>query len=164
MLGVIFLGMLLLGPCLHAQTAPLPATAAESLTGQKMQFPSALKGMPAVCVFSFSREATEKTRAWMTPLNQDGINVWSVVELEAAPAMVHGMIRSSMRKSTPPALQAHSLILTKDDKAWKRALAMKDDKLPVVMVLDTAGRVVWTHEGLYSGEAYEELKTKLTER
>jgi len=39
----------------------LPVTQAETLTGQKLEFPLALAGKPAVCVFGFSREAGDKT-------------------------------------------------------------------------------------------------------
>jgi hypothetical protein len=60
--------------------------------------------MPAVCVFGFTKEAGDKTKVWMTKLNDDGLPVWSIAELESAPALVRGMIRGSMRKGTPAAL------------------------------------------------------------
>ena len=66
-----------------------------------------------------------------------------------------------MRKGTPQALLEHSLVMTKDEKAWKNALGATDDKLPIVAVLDAAGNVVWTYEGLLGDEAYSELKAKL---
>ena len=78
----------------------LPVTPAETLSGQKLEFPSALAGKIAVCVFGFSKEAGVRTKTWMTRLSQDGINSWSIANLEKAPAMVRGMIRSSMRKGT----------------------------------------------------------------
>jgi predicted transcriptional regulator len=71
------------------------------------------------------------------------------------------MIRSSMRKATPKPLLDRSLILTKDEKVWKAAVGSKQDNLPVVVLLDAAGKVQWTYEGLFADEAYLELKTKL---
>ncbi len=71
------------------------------------------------------------------------------------------MIRGSMRKGTPQALLAHSLILTKDEKAWKRTVAVKQDNLPVVVLFDAGGLILWTYEGLFGDEPYRELKTKL---
>src|SRR6202140_3928570 len=100
----------------------LPMTQAETLAGQKLEFPAALAGKAAVCVFGFSKEAGDRTKVWMTRLSQDGINSWSIANLEGAPALVRGMIRSSMRKGTPPPLLERSLIMTKDEKAWKHAL------------------------------------------
>jgi hypothetical protein len=40
------------------------------------------------------------------------------------------------------------------------AVGAKDDKLPVVVVLNAAGKIVWTYEGLPGDDAYNELKAK----
>jgi hypothetical protein len=144
-----------------ARAENLPVTPAETLTGQKLAFPAALLGKSAVCVFGFSKEAGERTKVWMTRLSQDGINSWSVANLEGAPALVRGMIRSSMRKGTPQALLERSLILTKDEKVWKHAVGAKQDNLPVVVLFDATGRLLWTYEGLFGDEPYRELKTRL---
>jgi hypothetical protein len=139
----------------------LPITPVETLAGQKLSFPAALAGKPAVCVFGFSKEAGDHIKDWMARLRKDSVNAWSVANLEGAPALVRGMIRSSMRKGTPPSLLERSLIMTKDEQAWKRALGARDDKLPVVTVLDEAGNIVWTYEGLADDEAYSKLRAKL---
>jgi hypothetical protein len=139
----------------------LPVTSAETLSGQKLEFPTAIAGKPAVCIFGFSKEAGDKIKVWMSRLSQDGINAWTIADLEGAPTMVRPMIRSSMRKGTPKPLLDRSLILTKDEKAWKAAVGAKQDNLPVVVLLDAAGKVRWTYEGLFADEAYRELKTKL---
>lgn len=140
---------------------PLPTTPGETLAGGKLEFPTALAGKPVVCIFGFSKEAGDKTKVWMSKLNESGVNAWSVAELEAAPALVRGMIRSSMRKGTPQPLLERSVILTKDDKAWRQAVGSKNDKLPVVVVLDAKGQIVWTFEGVSNDESLRELKTKL---
>jgi hypothetical protein len=111
-------------------------------------------------VFGFSKEAGDRTKEWMARLSKDDVNAWSVANLEGAPALVRGMIRSSMRKGTPQPLLEHSLIMTKDAQAWKRALGAGDDKLPVVIVLDSKGNIVWTYEGVADEGAYRELQAK----
>ena len=123
-------------------------------------FPTALAGKPAVCVFGFTKEAGDKTKAWMTSLNDAGIPAWSIAELESAPALVRGMIRSSMRKGTPVALLDRSLVFKKDAKAWKTALAVKQESVPVVVVLDSAGQVAWAYEGVFLEEALHEVESK----
>jgi hypothetical protein len=139
----------------------LPVTPAETLAGQKLEFPTALAGKPAVCVFGFSKEAGDRTKVWMNRLAQDGVNAWSVANLEGAPALVRGMIRGSMRKGTPQPLLARSLIMTKDAKAWKLALGATQDNLPMVVVFDSTTQVQWKYEGLFGDEPYRELKTRL---
>ena len=153
--------LLVLGARWAAAAENLPVTQAETLTGQKLEFPTALAGKPAVCVFGFTKEAGDRTKVWMTHLSQDGINAWSVANLESAPALVRGMIRSSMRKGTPRPLLERSLILTKDEKAWKHALAVNQNNLPVVVLLDASGHLLWTYEGLFADEPYREIKTRL---
>jgi len=113
------------------------------------------------CVFGFTKVPGEQTKAWMARLSQDGVNAWSVANLEGAPAFVRGMIRSSMRKGTAPPLLDRSLIMTKDEKSWKSALGVKQANLPVVVLLDAKGQVLWTYEGLFADSPYQELKSKL---
>jgi hypothetical protein len=153
--------LLLVAGCCLAASDNLPVTPAETLADQKIVFPTALAGKAAVCVFGFSKEAGDRTKVWMTRLSQDGINAWSIANLEGAPGLVRGMIRSIMRKGTPQPLLERSLILTKDEKAWKRAVGSKQDNLPVVVLLDGKGQILWTHEGPFGDEPYRELKTRL---
>ena len=138
----------------------LPSSHAETLTGQKLEFPAALRGRSAVCVFGFSKGAGDLTKVWMERLNQDGVNVWSVAELEKAPALVRGMIRGSMRKGTPQSLLGHSLILTRDTDLWERAVSASGETLPVVVVFDADGQILWKYQGAFSDEKYRELKEK----
>ena len=158
-IAVVGVSLLLLSG--RAAAESLPVTQAETLTGQKLEFPTALAGKPAVCVFAFNKEAGDRTKAWMTRLSQDGINAWSVANLESAPALVRGMIRGSMRKGTPQPLLERSLILTKDEKAWKHAVGANQNNLPVVVVFDAAGHPLWTYEGLFGEEPLREIKTRL---
>jgi hypothetical protein len=146
---------------LVAAAESLPVTPAETLSGRKLEFPTDLAGKAAVVVFGFSREAGDLTKVWMTRLSQDGINCWSVANLEKAPAMVRGMIRGSMRKGTPASQLDHSLILTKDNKRWAQAVGLKQESQSVVVLLDAAGKILWTFEGPFSDQAYQQLKSKL---
>ena len=151
---------------LHIAAAEaIPSSHAETLTGQKLEFPAALlgklPGKPAVCVFGFSKSAGDLTKVWMTRLNEDGVNVWSVADLEKAPSLVRGMIRSSMRKGTPQALLDHSLILTKDTDLWERAVGAAGESLPVVVLFDASGQIVWKYQGAFGDEKYRELKERL---
>jgi hypothetical protein len=154
--------VLLAGTRISAAAEVLPVTPAETLTGKQLSFPAALAGKETVCVFGFSKEAGDRAKDWMARLSKDGVNAWSVANLEGAPALVRGMIRSSMRKGTPQPLLEHTVIMTKDKQAWEHALGARDDKLPVVGVLDADGSIVWMYEGLSTNDAYTELKAKFS--
>jgi hypothetical protein len=148
--------VLFVSASLAAQT--LPSTEAETLTGRKLDFPKALAGQPVVCVFSFSKEAGEKTNEWMKPLLAAGINAYSVAHLEGAPRLVRGLIRGGMRKSMPANQHDRSLILTRDEKAWRAALEVKDDRQPIAVKLDATGRIVARRAGPFDPRFVAELK------
>ncbi len=154
------IALLLLTSTAHA-AENLPVTPAETLSGHKLEFPTALAGKTAVCVFGFSKGAGDRTKVWMERLSHDGIDAWSVANLEKAPAMVRGMIRGGMRKGTPASQLDHSLIMTKDEQIWRQALGVKQDNLPVVVLLDSSGQIFWKYEGVFSDEAYQQLKSRL---
>jgi hypothetical protein len=68
---------------------------------------------------------------------------------------------SGSRLQTPQPLVERSLIVTKDGKAWQRAVKAKQGKLPLVVLLDAMGQVLWTYAGVADDEAYREPKTSL---
>ncbi len=144
-----------------ALPAVLPVSQAETLGGHKLAFPTALAGKPAVCLFGFSKEAGDGVKVWMARLMKDGVEAWSIADLEEAPSLIRGMIRGSMKHDTPAALYERSLVLTKDTKAWKQVLGATKDSLPVAALIDAQGRLVWTYEGNFGDEPYRELRSRL---
>jgi len=145
----------------YAAEAGLPSTHGENLNGQQIEFPGVLQGKVSVCVFGFSKTAGDPAKAWMTRLEKEGIEAWSVADLEGAPSLVRGMIKSSMRKGTSESLRGRSLVLTKDEKAWKQALGATQPDLPVVAVFDSNGQTAWTYEGLVGADVLKRVKAKL---
>ncbi len=166
--NVLFFGLLF---CLASSPTLLwaqayPITHAETLSGAKIDFPEAIQGKAVVCVFAFSHEAGGKIRPWTDALSKDqvipvGTELWSVADVEGAPSIVRGMIRSSFRKSTPQSLWEHTLVMTSNSKVWQRALHVTHDKVPMVVLFDASGHVTWIHEGLFDSAALDELKAHL---
>ena len=147
--------VLFLASLLAAQS--LPSTAGETLDGRKVSFPEMLAGKPAVCVFSFSREAGEKVQAWMEPLVKANAEAYSVAHLEAAPRLVRGMIRRGMRSAMPDNMRGRAIILTANEKAWKQALGVADERLPVVVKLDAGGAMRERFAGAFDARVLERL-------
>ncbi len=141
--------------------APLPKAEAETLSGRKVTLPEVYGGRPAVVVWSFSRDAGERVKDWMSPLTKDGLNAYSAAMLEAAPRFIRPMIRSGMKKDTPSNQLDRNLLLYKDEQAWRGALGLKNDKVPLIVLVDAAGGVVWSYSGGYDAKAMAELKQRL---
>ncbi|MBX9593440.1 MAG: hypothetical protein K2X46_03685 [Roseomonas sp.] len=149
-LGLIILAV---AGSLAAQT--VPSSEGETLSGLKIRFPDFLAGKQAICVFSFSREAGESTRAWMDRLWKAGVDAYSIANIEAAPRLVRGMIRRGMKSGMPADYHPRSLVLTRDEKAWKAALQVTDDKSPVIVRFDASGKITERYSGPFDARALE---------
>ena len=155
--------LVLMGLTFRASAQDLPVTAAESIDGKKLQFPSALRGSVVTCVFGFGKDSSDKAGVWLESLMGDGISAWSVVNLETVPAVVRSTIRIAMRKGTPKELLGRSLIVSKFYKEWKQILEIQQDNLPVVVLFDADGKIVWKRRGTFSASISDELKAKIAE-
>lgn len=143
-----------------APGAVFPAIEANSLTDMKVRFPEVAKGKPAVAVFSFSREASEASKAWGDRFEKEKPgSVYIVPVLEGAPRLVRGLIRSGMRKEINKGLHSRTLPLYSGEKEWKARLGFKAgrEKDPFLAFLDGEGKVAWLHHGPYSASAYDQL-------
>jgi hypothetical protein len=142
-----------------ALAQPWPVTEGETLTGKKVALPTVFAGRSVVLVFSFSRNAGEKVRDWLEPLLKEGRDAWSVASLEAAPQLIRPIIRGGMRKDMTPALRERTIVLYKNDKAWRKSLdvdRVKDDA-PVLIMLDAAGKPVWRHNGFFDAAVLAQI-------
>ncbi|HEY1760503.1 MAG TPA: hypothetical protein VGG72_34330 [Bryobacteraceae bacterium] len=151
----------LMGGALSLKAQDLPVAPAETIDGKKLEFPTALRGSIATCVFGFGKDSADKVDIWLESLSGDNINAWSVVNLETVPAVARGTIRVSMRIGTPAALRGHSLVISKDYKEWKNILEIQQDNLPVVVLFRADGKIVWKRRGTFSASIADELKAQI---
>lgn len=156
--------VMLASVCVQAQAlapgAPFPAIETNSLADAKVRFPDASKGKPALAVFSFSREASEASKAWGERFEKDKPgSVYIVPVLEGAPRLIRGLIRSGMRKEIPSFLHGRTIPIYAGEKEWKARLGFKagQDKDPFLALLDGDGKVAWLHRGPFSPAAYDQL-------
>jgi len=148
-LALFFLGaVVLVGSC-GAQS--LPATEGETLGGHKVQVAQAVQGHEAVLIAGFSKEAGDGCGAWAKAIHGDAAlrsaAVYQLVMLEGAPRLLRPMIKSGMRKGLSEAEEEEFVILTQDDKLWRRYFGVDNEKDPWVVLLDATGRVVWHGHG-----------------
>jgi hypothetical protein len=129
----------------------LPRTAGETLSGRQIVLADAVRGHSAILVAGFSREGGNGTGPWVKAIKADsalaGIPVYEIAQIAGAPGLIRGMIRSSMKKSVPPAEHDTFVVLTQDEKPWRSAFDVGDDKVPYVMMMDAAGKVLWRGHG-----------------
>jgi hypothetical protein len=151
----------LLSGAVGASAQDLPVTAAETIDGKKLDFPTGLRGSIATCVFGFGKDSADKVGVWLESLSGDNINAWSVVNLETLPSVARGPVRVSMRIGISPALRGRSLIIAKYYKEWKKILEIQQDNLPVVALFSADGKIVWKRRGTFSASIADELKAQI---
>ena len=123
-----------------------------------------LQGAPILAVGSFSRAANSESLAWLRLLHSDAAfrqeQVYQVVMLEAAPGFVRPLIRSGLRRQTPPEWQNHLLLATEENAVWRTFFDVKDESQPAVLLLNPQGVVLWRGNGRAT-ELAEKLKFQL---
>lgn len=162
---VVLAAVMLTAAGLGAQTAPaFPMTPGERLSGGSVVLAEATRGQTAVLVASFSRDSSTAATDWLRALHSDpdfaAAVPYQVVMLARAPGFVRSMIRSAMRRQTPPAWQATTVILTADEPQWRAWFGASNDREPWIVVLSPGGRILWRGHGNYAASA-EALKAAL---
>jgi hypothetical protein len=161
--AVLLLSMALLGSGLGTLAQDLPNDKAETINGKKVNFPDVIYGSVTTCVFGFGNDSADRVGVWLESLSSDHINAWSVVNLESVPAVARGALRMTMRKGTPKELLERSLVISKDSKQWKQVLEVQKESLPVVVLFDKTGKIVWKRQGTFSSGITDELKAKIAD-
>jgi hypothetical protein len=136
---------------LWGQSAAMPMTSGETVSGKRIVLAEVLRGRTSVLVMSFSREAGNRSNAWFRPDRADaalaGVTVYQAAMLQAAPGLVRGVIKNSMRKGLTASEQDHTVILLQDEKLWRSYFGVTADKDPYVVLIDAAGQVRWHGHG-----------------
>lgn len=144
----------------------LPKDKAESINGKSFDFPAMMRGSITACIFGFGNEdaAADRVGVWLENLSGDGVNAWSVVNLETIPSGVaRAALRVYMRKGTPKNLYERSLVISKNAREWERILGVQRENIPVVALFDKSGALVWKRSGTFSASIADELKAKIAE-
>ncbi len=129
----------------------LPATAGETLSGQKIVLADAVRGHEAVLIVGFSKDAGDGCGVWAKTVRADpafaGRLVYQVASLEQAPGFVRGMIKGAMRKGLSPPEQDTFVILTQEEKLWRSYFNVTAEKEPYVVLLEASGKIRWSGHG-----------------
>jgi hypothetical protein len=129
----------------------MPLTAGETLSGKHVVLAELARGHEVILVAGFSREAGKQSGAWRKAVHADSalnrMPLYELAMLEGAPGMIHGMIKSGMRKGVPPTDQDQVIVVTQDQKLWEKFFGVESDKDPYVVMLNAKGEVIWHGHG-----------------
>jgi hypothetical protein len=157
-------------PAIAATAVPLqlgevlPMVTGETLSGKQLELPSADAGSTRVLMFSFSKAAGADSRLWSEHLAKETGPVLSfrVIMLESVPRLVRGMAVAGIKSGVPAADRNRTILVYKDEDAWKKRLSVTDDKHAYVVLIDGKGRVGWMSSGPFTDGGYAELRKALS--
>ena len=146
--------------------AVLPQLSGETLDGKPRALPAAAQGKIAFLTIAFSKRAGEHSRTWSERFSRDerppaNVTNYSIAMLEGVPRLLRGMIKSGIKRGVPAHFYDRFLIVTSEQAAWEKYLAVKDRDLPYLVVIDGEGRLQWKDQGAFDEEKYRELRTRI---
>ncbi len=152
-----------------AWSAQFPKTASESLAGQAVTLPEAVRAHGAVVIIGFTKGSQNGVKAWDEQARKrlgDGLDVYQVAVLEDAPAFVRGMIKHAMKSGVPADRQGHFLVVVKGEAELKGAVhyAVGSTEIldePYAVLVDGSGEIRWLGHGAVSDAALDELSAEV---
>lgn len=129
----------------------MPATTGESLSGHRVVLAELVRGHATLLVAGFSRKGGDGCGDWVKAVRADSalanVAVYQMAMLESAPGLFRGAIKNSMKKGFDAAEQDNFVVLTQDEKLWRKYFDVSDDQDPYVALIDAAGKIVWHGHG-----------------
>jgi len=127
----------------------LPALVGETLAGPDLRLPEAARGRVTLIAMGFSYASRHAVEPWMDRFRRDFARDSAVTFYELpmmsgiGPRLGKPFIDSGMRRGTPSELHARVATVWTDVATWRRRLAVRDQDLAYLILIDRDGRVVW---------------------
>lgn len=170
MVKVLILMLLLFAACLSADTLKvgdtLPSISGETLAGGNLELPKDASGKITLLISSFSKKGGQDAQQWARQFSTEfaqhsSVICYSAIFLESVPRLFRGVVTSGIQKGMPEEKYAQAIRIIKDEKLWKERMAVSDDDVAYLILLDRSGKIIWMHSGTFSKDAFSYLKQKI---
>jgi hypothetical protein len=141
---------------------PLPELRGEFLNGRPATFPAASSGRVALLLMGFTYDSRFAVEDWTKRFRDrfggnDRVTFFEVPMIGGMARMAKWFIDSGMRRGTPKEDHEHVVTVYGGTGDWKRRVSFQDPKAAYLVLMDTGGKVAWTHRGPFGASAFEEL-------
>ncbi|MEY4635525.1 MAG: hypothetical protein RJA55_1323 [Acidobacteriota bacterium] len=146
--------------------APMPALKGDDLAGLSVTLPDAARGRVALVAFGFSYASRTPVEEWTAHLRQgwaaDARVTWYQLPMIGGfGRLAKPFITGGMKKDTPEQYRGNAVVVFGGVGPWKERLAVRDDKLAYLVLIDTAGVVRWMHAGAFDAGKAAELDAQV---
>ena len=136
-------------------------------------------GSPKVLVMTFTRGAASSAQAWLdacradettlkVPSPPDGsppprVVCYDVRMVQGIPRIIRGYVEGRMKKGLSPEQLAHTVLVYRDEEAWRGRMTVKPDNEsePFVVMVDRQGRVQSLLQGAFNPVALKAGQARL---
>lgn len=151
---------------LAADSTVMPTTQGQSLSGHEVTLPGATSGHPAVIVIGFSHSSQKSMEHWDKEIGakvtaKPGVPLYNVAVIQDAPRFLRGMITHSMKAMVPAAGQDRFLTVVQGQDELKKAVDFSTGDEAYVVVLDSAGKIVFRTHGEPSETAKKQVLAQI---
>ena len=145
---------------------PLPPFSGDTLAGQAITLPAAARGKVALVAFGFSYDSRGPVEAWTehartTWGGEAGFTWYQVPMIGGFGRLAKPFINSGMKKATPPQFHGNAVTVFGGVGHWKARLAVTNDSLAYLVLVDRSGVVRWLHAGAFDGARAAELDDEI---
>ena len=153
-----------------AHCQQVPALQGTALSGEKVNFPDALRGHASVLMVSFSQSARDNVTAWYRRIDTDfksspEVLYYEMPMLGGAPGFLRGAIIKKIKADVAAPAQPHFVPVLEHEDEWK-AVSGWSKQTPedhtYILLIDGSGQV--RYHGEYAAptdQTYAALKQKL---
>jgi hypothetical protein len=164
------LAALALSLVLASDTVTFPTVTSDNLEGRSFTLPRDFGGERNVVFVAFLRKQQADVDSWGEFVKQamarhPGTDYYELPTIKRMIGPVRWMINRGMKGGIDDAAaRARTITLYIDKEPFKQALAITDENVIQVLVVDRAGRVWWRTTGVFSAAKGRELERALDAR
>ena len=144
----------------------LPELRGEFLSGRPAVLPDAAAGKVALLLIGFSYDSRFAVEAWGKKFRAQfetdpRVTFYEIPMIGGLARLGKWFIDSGMRKGTPKSDYEHVITVYGGTDAWKQRVGFRDPKGAYLILLDSAGKVVWRYAGPVTEQAFQSLTDEI---
>jgi hypothetical protein len=145
----------------------IPEVHGTSFANQAVSLPAELQNKAAgILVLGFSRGSRDAVTGWATRIaadyrTSDVVAYYELPVVASVPGFVRGIVLRSIKSSAPERAHKRIVPITNDEAGWRQIVHYGEADDAYLLVVDSAGSVVWKTQGQPTDVSYAALKQQV---
>ncbi len=154
--------------CKGALGQSIPELHGQSFGGNQVNLPGDLKGKIGIFILGFDKKSSEQTKGWGDSVFRDygkdpGVLYYQMPVLADVPILIRGMVIQGIKRQQAETERSHFVPILDTVAGWKQAAEFSAVDDAYIVLVDSAGQVVWRTHGVATTEAVARLNMSVTE-